>query len=162
MSKPPFQHLVDCHWRDVARLAYGLAGSDGEDVAQQAWVSALDAYPSLKSTKNLRGWLLTITHRCAMDHFRRKSRSPLPVEDVTRVGAERSAAGADAHLPDEGLWQSVQALPERTRTAICLKYLADLDHRSIAEHLDVSPSMSRRLVSDGLKELRQIREKEGA
>lgn len=162
MSKPPFQDLVDSHWRDVARLAYGLAGTDGEDVAQQAWVNALDAYPGLKSTKNLRGWLLTITHRCAMDHHRRKGRSPLPVDDVARVGRERSSAGADARLPDEGLWQAVQTLPARTRTAVCLKYLADLDHHSIAEHLDVSPSMSRRLVSDGLKELRQTYEKEGA
>ena len=64
---PPFQRLVDDHWRDVDRLARALAGSAGEDVAQQAWVQALAAYPRLTSARNLRSWLLTITHRCAMD-----------------------------------------------------------------------------------------------
>ena len=37
MSLPPFQHLVDEHWRDVARLAHALAPGHGDDVAQQAW-----------------------------------------------------------------------------------------------------------------------------
>ena len=42
---PPFQQLVDAHWRDVARLAHALAGpDDGDDVAQQAWTQALAAY----------------------------------------------------------------------------------------------------------------------
>ena len=47
MSLPPFQHLVDEHWRDVARLAHGLAPGHGDDVAQQAWTQALAAYPRL-------------------------------------------------------------------------------------------------------------------
>ena len=71
MTLPPFQLLVDAHWRDVARLAHALAGPvDGDDVAQQAWTQALAAYPSLRSAANLRGWLLTITSRCAMDAHR--------------------------------------------------------------------------------------------
>ncbi|MEO7070736.1 MAG: sigma-70 family RNA polymerase sigma factor, partial [Nostocoides sp.] len=73
VNLPPFQRLVDDHWRDVARLAHALAGPvDGDDVAQQAWVQALAAYPSLRSATNLRSWLLTITHRCAMDVHRRR------------------------------------------------------------------------------------------
>ena len=75
MNLPPFQRLVDDHWRDVARLARGLAGPvDGDDVAQQAWTQAYAAYPGLTSTRNLRGWLLTITHRCAMDLHRSRGR----------------------------------------------------------------------------------------
>ena len=36
MTLPPFQLLVDAHWRDVARLAHALVGpDDGDDVAQQ-------------------------------------------------------------------------------------------------------------------------------
>ena len=47
VSLPPFQSLVDAHWRDVARLAHALAGpTHGDDVAQTAWTKALAAYPS--------------------------------------------------------------------------------------------------------------------
>ena len=80
MSLPPFQFLVDEHWRDVARLAHALAPGHGDDVAQQAWTQALAAYPRLTHGRNLRSWLLTITHRCAMDHHR-AARRTIPHED---------------------------------------------------------------------------------
>jgi len=46
-------------------------------------------------------------------------------------------------------------LPERQRHAVVLKYVADLDHASIASALETTPAMSRRLVSDGLATLRR-------
>jgi RNA polymerase sigma factor (sigma-70 family) len=160
VTLPPFQLLVDAHWRDVARLAHALAGPvDGDDVAQQAWAQALSAYPSLRSTANLRGWLLTITSRCAMDVHRGRARRALPAEDVAGLAETsrrpRVAAGPEVDRPDELLWTRVGALPERQRTAVVLKYVADLDHPTIARVLDTSPAMSRRLVSDALSTLRK-------
>jgi RNA polymerase sigma factor (sigma-70 family) len=160
VTLPPFQLLVDAHWRDVARLAHALAGPvDGDDVAQQAWAQALSAYPSLRSTANLRGWLLTITSRCAMDVHRGRARRAVPAEDVAGLAETsrrpRVAAGPEDDRPDELLWTRVAALPERQRTAVVLKYVADLDHPTIARVLDTSPAMSRRLVSAALSTLRK-------
>lgn len=79
MTLPPFQHLVDAHWRDVARLARVLAGpADGDDVAQQTWAQALAAYPTLRDARNLRGWLMTVTARCATDVHRTRARRAVP------------------------------------------------------------------------------------
>jgi DNA-directed RNA polymerase specialized sigma24 family protein len=50
---------------------------------------------------------------------------------------------------DEDLWGRVARLPERQREAVVLKYVGDLDHPAIAELLGTTPTMSRRLVSDG-------------
>jgi RNA polymerase sigma factor (sigma-70 family) len=154
---PAFQTLVDAHWRDVARLAHALAGPvDGDDVAQQAWTQALAAYPALGSNRNLRGWLLTITHRCAMDAHRGRTRRPVPHDDPGSLDHHSmSAPAADADLRDGSLWQRVAALPERQREAVVLKYVADLDHPSIAVALGTTPAMSRRLVSDALATLRK-------
>ena len=153
---PAFQTLVDAHWRDVARLAHALAGPvDGDDVAQQAWTQALAAYPSLRSATNLRGWLLTITHRCAMDVHRGRARRAVPHDDPASLSEGPAAPAADAGLPDGPLWASVAALPPRQREAVVLKYVADLDHPTIARVLDTSPTMSRRLVSDALSTLRR-------
>lgn len=157
MHLPPFQDLVDAHWRDVGRLAHALAGpGDGDDVAQQAWMQAYAAYPRLRTAGNLRGWLLTITHRCAMDSHRARARRAVPTEDgaVARAG-DRAVAGPDDHHVDVELWQRVARLPERQREAVVLKYVGDLDHPMIAELLGTTPTMSRRLVSDGLKALRE-------
>ena len=156
---PAFQTLVDAHWRDVARLAHALAGPvDGDDVAQQAWTQALAAYPTLGSARTLRGWLLTSTHRCAMDVHRGRARRAVPHDDPASLAtgpAALSAPAADADLPDGPLWASVAALPPRQREAVVLKYVADLDHPTIATVLGTSPAMSRRLVSDALATLRK-------
>ena len=158
MTLPPFQQLVDAHWRDVARLAHALAGPvDGDDVAQQAWTQALAAYPRLGSTSNLRGWLLTITSRCAMDVHRSRGRRAVPAPDIAVIGEVSGRAlanGPEKDRPDESLWSHVADLPERQRYAVVLKYVVDLDHPSIAKALDTTPTMSRRLVSDGLAALR--------
>ncbi len=160
MTLPPFQHLVDAHWRDVARLSHALAGPvDGDDVAQQAWTQALTAYPRLRSTSNLRGWLLTITSRCAMDVHRSRSRRAVPTRDIAMIGevsGRAPVAGPERDRPDENLWSHVADLPERQRHAVVLKYVADLDHPSIAKALGTTPTMSRRLVSDGLAALRKV------
>lgn len=159
VSLPPFQHLVDAHWRDVARLSHALAGADAaEDVAQQAWTQAIAAYPRLTHARNLRSWLLTITHRCAMDHHR-TARRTTPVEDPGALLEHALPAGQTDHVggfvSGEGLWRQVAALPERQRSALVLRFVGDLDHRAIAETLGTSPAMSRRLVSDGVATLRQ-------
>jgi RNA polymerase sigma factor (sigma-70 family) len=158
VTLPPFQYLVDAHWRDVSRLAHALAGPvDGDDVAQQAWMQALAAYPGLRSSTNLRGWLLTITSHCAMDLHRSRARRPVPVQDIVAVGeigGRWLTMGPDKDSPDEILWSRVARLPERQRQAVVLKYVVDLDHRSIAKALGTSATMSRRLVSDALATLR--------
>ncbi|TQJ48967.1 sigma-70 family RNA polymerase sigma factor [Phycicoccus sp. SLBN-51] len=156
VTLPAFQTLVDAHWRDVARLAHALAGPvDGDDVAQQAWTQALAAYPRLQSSRNLRSWLLTITHRCAMDVHRSRGRRAVPSDTVSELAEHTVAAGPEAGLPDTDLWQRVADLPERQRHAVVLKFVADLDHAAIAQALETTPTMSRRLVSDGLAALRK-------
>jgi RNA polymerase sigma factor (sigma-70 family) len=156
VNLPAFQTLVDAYWRDVARLAHALAGPvDGDDVAQQAWTQALAAYPTVRSATNLRGWLLTITHRCAMDVHRGRARRAVPHDDPASLTTGPAAPAADAALPDAPLWARVGALPERQREAVVLKYVADLDHPTIAVALGTTAAMSRRLVSDALATLRK-------
>jgi RNA polymerase sigma factor (sigma-70 family) len=151
VTLPPFQRLVDEHWRDVARLARALAGpDDGDDVAQQAWAQALAAYPRLRSAHNLRSWLLTVTARCATDAHRARARRPVPSDDLP----DRPGRHGESEPPDEHLWRRVAALPDRQRTAVVLKYVADLDHQGVAQALGTTPTATRRLVSDALATLR--------
>lgn len=152
---PPFQQLVDAHWRDVARLARSLAGpGEGDDVAQQAWTQALAAYPNLKSSANLRSWLMTITARCAMDGHRSRARRPMPVDAVPETRSHVPAADSLVAEANSGLWERVRALPPRQREAIALRYVADLDHAGVAAAMGTTRAATRRLVSDALAALR--------
>jgi RNA polymerase sigma factor (sigma-70 family) len=149
---PPFQEIVDTYWRDVARLCAALAGpDDADDAAQRAWLNALRAYPDLRHGRNLRGWLLTVAARAAIDGHRARARRPVPVGAVP----EGARVAGDAEPPyDAALWELVRALPERQRAAVGMRYALDLPHADIAAALGCTEATSRRLVSDGLAALR--------
>jgi len=147
---PPFQTLIDAHAGDVMAVCRGAVGrSDADDCFQETFIAALRAYPKLQDAGNLRGWLITIAHRKAIDHHRASGRRPLPVADV------REAAAEDPPLGGDGVWELVAALPPKQRAAVTLRYAGDLPHAEIAAALGCSPEAARRSLHEGLKRLRK-------
>jgi RNA polymerase sigma factor (sigma-70 family) len=146
---PPFQTLIDEHADHVMAVCRGAVGRvDAEDCFQETFISALRAYPRLRDGGNLRGWLLTIAHRKAIDHHRAGGRRPLPVAEVKEVAVEDP-------LPDDGIWDLVATLPPKQRAAVSLRYGSDLPHAEIAAALGCSPEAARRSLHEGLKRLRK-------
>jgi RNA polymerase sigma factor (sigma-70 family) len=146
---PPFQTLLDEHAADVMGVLRGAVGrGDADDCFQETFLAALRAYPKLKDASNLRGWLLTIAHRKAIDHHRANGRRPLPVAEVVEV------AVSDPD-PGDGIWEKVGALPPKQRAAVALRYGSDLPHAEIATALGCSPEAARRSLHEGIKRLRK-------
>jgi RNA polymerase sigma factor (sigma-70 family) len=154
---PPFQVLIDQHAADVMAVLRGAVGRDGaEDCFQETFLSALRAYPKLKDDGNLRGWLITIAHRKAIDHHRARGRRPLPVADVGELPATGEAAFEPAlDGGDDGVWAAVGALPPKQRAAVTLRYASDLPHAEIGAALGCSPEAARRSLHEGIKRLRK-------
>jgi RNA polymerase sigma factor (sigma-70 family) len=147
---PPFQLLLDEHAADVMAVLRGAVGaSDAEDCFQETFLAALRGYPKLTDTSNLRGWLLTIAHRKAIDQHRANGRRPLPVAEPDEIGRE------DPEAIDDGLWIAVGALPPKQRAAVALRYACDLPHAEIAAALGCSPEAARRSLHEGVKRLRK-------
>jgi len=146
---PPFQTLLDEYAAEVMAVLRGAVGrTDADDCFQETFIAALRAYPKLGDASNLRGWLLTIAHRKAIDHHRAKGRRPVPVADVKEVGVYDPE-------PDDGIWAVVGALPPKQRAAVSLRYASDLPHTEIAAALGCSPEAARRSLHEGLKRLRK-------
>lgn len=146
---PPFQTLLDEHAGDVMAVLRGAVGrADADDCFQETFLSALRAYPRLEDSSNLRGWLLTIASRKAVDHHRANGRRPLPVAEPPEV------AVSDPE-PDDEIWASVGALPPKQRAAVALRYACDLPHAEIAAALGCSPEAARRNLHEGMKRLRK-------
>ena len=148
---PPFQTVLDDHAGAVMAILHGAVGRDGaEDCFQETFLAALRGYPKLKDDRNLRGWLLTIAHRKAIDHHRARGRNPVPVAEVAEVAVENGIPE-----PDERLWAAVGALPPKQRAAVALRYGSDLPHNEIGAALGCSPEAARRNLHEGLKRLRK-------
>ncbi len=147
---PPFQNLLDDHASDVMGVLRGAVGrTDAEDCFQETFLAALRAYPKLGDASNLRGWLLTIAQRKAIDHHRANGKRPIPVAEVVEVAVE------DPLPAGNGVWELVGGLPPKQRAAVALRYACDLPHAEIAAALGCSPEAARRSLHEGIKRLRK-------
>jgi RNA polymerase sigma factor (sigma-70 family) len=150
MDLPPFQALLDSYGRDVHRFLLAQVGPvDADDCYQETWIAALRGYSGLQHAGNLRGWLLTIASRKAVDCGRTRRRTPMPVEELPE---QRAPAPAEV---DGDPWAAVRALPPKQRTAVALRYAVDADYAQIAETMEISEDAARRNVHEGLKRLRE-------
>ena len=147
---PPFQRFLDEHRDDVWRFLVASVGRDAaDDCFQETFLAAMRFYPRLRPDSNLRAWVLTIAHRKALDHFRARSRRPLPVADVP----ERPAHADDGR--DDEVWERVRGLPAKQRAAVLLRFAGDLSHREVAKALGCSEEAARRSAHEGLQKLRK-------
>ncbi|HCO03484.1 MAG TPA: RNA polymerase subunit sigma, partial [Actinobacteria bacterium] len=68
MGLPPFQRFLDEHRLDVYRFLVASVGrQEADDCFQETFLAALRAYPRLRDASNLRGWVLRIATRKAID-----------------------------------------------------------------------------------------------
>lgn len=157
---PPFQRFLDAHREEVWCLLRASVGLDrADDCFQETFIAALDAYPRLRAGSDLRAWVLTIAHRKALDAHRAQARQPVPVADVS-LSCNPEEASSNGHAPstierDERLWRAVRELPERQRSAVVLRCVADLPHREIAVAIGCSEDAARRSLHEGLKKLKE-------
>jgi RNA polymerase sigma factor (sigma-70 family) len=151
VTLPPFQRLLEEHRIDVLRFLVASVGRQAaEDCFQETFLSALRAYPDLRDASNLRGWLLTIATRKAMDHWRGERRRPLPVDEVPERAAPQAADG------DPELWEAVRRLPPMQRAAVIHRYVLDLSYAQVADTLGISEEAARANAYEGRRKLRSM------
>lgn len=147
---PPFQRFLDAHREDVYRFLLSSVGpQDAEDCFQETFLAALRAYPKLTDASNLKGWILTIAHRKALDAHRSRSRRAVPVAVVP------DGEGREPPDTDDGVWEAVRRLPTKQRTAVLLRFAADLPYREVAVAAGGTEEAARRNVADGIRSLRK-------
>lgn len=157
---PPFQRFLDTHRDVVWRFLVASVGpSEADDCFQETFIAALRAYPRLRSGSNLRAWVLTIAHRKALDAHRGRAHRALPLAEPETVtdtaAADRSGEPWRDEL-DETVWDAVNELPERQRSAVVLRFLGDLPHSEIASAIGCSEEAARRSLHEGLVKLRKV------
>jgi len=151
---PPFETLIEAHAAELHRFLVAWIGpADAEDCLQETFMSALRAYPRLRSADHLRAWLYTIAQRKATDLSRRRARRP--TRDLDGVDPADPAARAALDPADDGLWRRVAALPPKQRAAVLHRFVLDLPYAEVAVRMGVTEEAARQNVSAGLRRLRR-------
>jgi RNA polymerase sigma factor (sigma-70 family) len=148
MTARPFEEIVAEHGALVMRVCRALVGPvDAADAWSETFLSALQAYPRLRAGSNIRGWLVTIAHRKAIDQLRGAARRARELPEP----AVPEPASAD----DDELRAALDALPPKQRGAVIYRYLAELSYAEVGKLLGSNATAARRSAADGIASLRK-------
>jgi len=142
--------------RDFVRLVRALGVAfDPEaaaDAVQEAFIAADARWRKVGRLDDPAGWI----RRVALNRLRNGRRNRLRrTEILATVRAVPDEDLTDARLD---LRRAVDALPERTRLAVCLHYLAGLSVDEVATVLEVAPGTVKSNLHDGRQRLRSLLE----
>jgi RNA polymerase sigma factor (sigma-70 family) len=151
-----FEEVYAAHHRDVLRYAALMLRDPDEaaDVTAEAFVRAFSAWSAERGPSGRAlPWLLLITRRVVVDRWRRRRLiSWLPILDGSTIAVPDRTAESDFWL---WLDRLAEALPERQREVIFLRYRRDLTDDEIGGIMGLSGSGVRSLLARAIRALRE-------
>lgn len=136
------------------------AGSDADDVVQEAFVSAYRALPRFRVSEPFRPWLLRIVINQAHNAVRRSNRARTlasraagwPIETVLHDTPTASALSAERR---EMLVRALGELRESDREMLAMRFLLDLSEAETATALKLPKGTVKSRTARALDRLRQ-------
>lgn len=142
---PGFEDIYRESRHDMVRLAHVIVGSNAvaEEVVHDAFMKLHDRWSTVD---NPHAYLWTSVVNGARKVLRRRALELRHREDAPHV-----------LLPPEvdETWEVLRRLPERRRTALALRYYADLPVARIAELMGAREGTVRSLIHRGLESMRR-------
>lgn len=126
-----FEALLDANRLPVERwVKFHVAGPDAEDILQETYLAAYEAFPGLKDLAAFRPWLLSIARNKWRDWCRKQARRlETPVEELPDAAAPE---------PEEtAVEETLARLSDRDERMLRLFYLEQLPQREIARLLSI-------------------------
>lgn len=147
-----FVKVYEDNYDKLFSLAYRLMANkeEAEDVLQEAFLNAYNAYPKFQNKSQVSTWLYRIVVNCAYksmkkikrlpvydiaprfnmtkDEFFEKMKSYETVEDVVLTN----------NMREQCLQLFLKCIPTKQRTAFALKVLLDLSCEDVSEIMDIS------------------------
>jgi RNA polymerase sigma-70 factor (ECF subfamily) len=158
-----FGAIVEKYWNMMIALALSKISNstEAEDIAQESFLKAYSQLSGLKDPSRLAGWLSKITVQQCTNSLRRTLRDKKaldyrakPVEALD----EQLVISANPGLTQSQIQfvrQMVRQLPEKFRTLVIMRFVADLSTVQIAKQLGKRPGTVRVWLHRAYKILRK-------
>ena len=157
-DREAFGALVIRYQASVRRVARAVTGNadDGDDAAQDAFLSALDRLETYDPSRPFGPWLMRVASNAAIDLVRRRTvRTAAPLETTVAASGLSPAAEAEASEIRAELTAALAELPPRQRAAITLFDVEGYAHAEIAAMLGVPEGTVRSDVFHARRTLRK-------
>lgn len=143
--------------------------TDAEDLVQETYIKAFQAFDSFKPGTNLKAWLYRIMTNTYINHYRKKQRRPAQTsaEDITdhqlyttsshdSTGLQSAEVEALKRLPDQQIADAMNQLSEDYRMVVYYADVEGLAYKEIAEIMDTPLGTVMSRLHRGRKQLRKL------
>lgn len=159
--------LLDQLYGGALRMTRNPA--DAEDLVQETYMRAYQAFDSFKPGTNLKAWLYRIMTNLYINSYRKAQRQPsqLPTEEITdyqllqssqhlSTGLESAEVEALKLLPNSQITEALNNLPEEYRMVVYYADVEGLAYKEIAEIMDTPLGTVMSRLHRGRKQLRAV------
>jgi RNA polymerase sigma-70 factor (ECF subfamily) len=119
----------------------------------------VEAWRNMKKFRNIEkisGWLYKATVNKCRDHFRRKSRRKSREERFAEAIPPQPKPPIEDRESIEAMSRAISMLPEKIRTVVMLRHLAEMSYAEISQMTGLSKSKIDGRLRTGKKKLRQM------
>lgn len=139
---PAIERLVQTYQQEVYRLALSILddADEAEDATQEVFVAALRAFDSFRGDASLKTWLFSIAVNVCRTRLQRHKRRGSLMQILQGLFIQNQAYPEQEALQNESdsaLWNAIQALDDKQRIPVTLRYYHDLPVAEIAALLGV-------------------------
>jgi len=168
-----FAELVELYKDKIYHLAYRMLhnAQEAEDVVQETFLKLYANLHRFDESQKFSTWIYRIGTNLCIDRLRKRKANYSLDADVSEGDGNdwHTMLASDGRTPEEELLLSetqrlirraIDALPEKYRSAVILRYLHDLSLQEIGEILDMPVTTVKTRVHRGREYLRRRLEKE--
>lgn len=144
-----------------ACLKYVRNKYEAEDILQESLIAIFRSIGNFKGDCSFKSWLYKVAQNKAITHYNREKRESMhhiAIEDYITVEKGRFSF-EDKFIASDQLWKAMRVLAKaapKQHTCFRLYYIEGLDHKEIAEDIDISESTSKSNCSRATEKLKEI------
>lgn len=150
-----YNRYVDAMYNAAVRIVVHRA--DAEDVLQESFAKVFRQLHTFREESTIGAWIKRIVVTTALSHLRKQKKAKIVDLEVV---ADQSADENEVELAFDAktIHQGIKQLPEGSRVVFNLFLLEGLQHKEIAEILDITESTSKTQYMRAKKLLRKYLE----
>ncbi|MDQ6435881.1 RNA polymerase sigma factor [Mesorhizobium sp. LHD-90] len=158
LDRPALEGMLSALRPKLHRYAARMAGSaiDGEDIVQETFVKALQAFDGNVAVEKPEQWLFRIAHNAAHDFLRRRARERSRMSDTDMTDIEDPSESADRHIAARASLRTFMHLPVGQRGAVILVDVLGLSLHEACEATGATLAATKAALHRGREQLRTL------
>jgi RNA polymerase sigma-70 factor (ECF subfamily) len=148
------EQLFRLHYNELRQFAYRYVKSEAqaEEIVQDVFLTVWTRRKEISAVASMRAYLFAAVRNKALHHTRHAAVELRFAQSERQETSEAALDATDERVED--LDAAIAALPERTRTAIELRWLRQMSHAEVAAAMNISVKGVEKLLARGMSLLR--------